>query len=77
MAVDDLARWQGSVDTEISTLRARMHELDKAKQEDRTVIVALQVQLASLKTQVGFWAALGGIVGAGVVALVIKAIGGH
>ena len=73
---DELSRWQGSVEEQIKGLKERVGDLEDAQKALAKGTVALQVQLASLRTQVGVWSAVGGIVGAGVVSLAVLLLGG-
>jgi hypothetical protein len=77
MPPDEMARWQGGVDNELKGLREEVAQLWVDKRSSEKVIVALQVQLASIKTQIGIWSAAGSLVGAVIVYLIISAIGGH
>jgi hypothetical protein len=77
MPPDEMARWQGGVDNELKALREEVAQLWIDKRAAEKVIVALQVQLASVKTQIGIWSAAGSLVGAVIVYLIISAIGGH
>lgn len=77
MAPDEMARWQGGVDNELKSLREEVAQLWRDKRTSEKIIVALQVQLASIKTQIGIWSAAGSLVGAVIVYLIISAIGGH
>lgn len=77
MAPDEMARWQGGVDSQLKGLREENAQLWEDKRTSDKIIVALQVQLASIKTQIGIWSAAGSLVGAVIVYLIITAIGGH
>ncbi len=74
----DLARWQGATDADIKNLKERTGDLEKALQRVEGLLTAVQIQLSALKTQVGMWSALGGILGAGITTVVVSVLsGGH
>jgi hypothetical protein len=76
LVVDELSRWQGTVESDLKGVKERVGDLEDDQRSTEKSLVALKVQLASLKTQVGIWSAVGGIIGAGVVSLAVLLLGG-
>ena len=73
-----LARWQGGVEQQMQSLEERATDLERERGEMGRTLVAVQVQLSSLKTMVGVWSALGGVIGAGIATVIATALtGGH
>ena len=72
-----LARWQGTVEAELRGLGERTSDLERTVHSVEQTLVKVQVQLASLKTQVGIWSAIGGVLGAGIATAVGVLVGGH
>lgn len=70
-------RWQGSVEAELQGAKEHISDLEQAQRDSEKDLVALRVQIASLKTQIGVFSAVGGIIGAGVMSLAVLLIGGH
>ncbi len=69
--------WSGAIDADVASLRGWVRELAHTVDSMEKTIVALQVQLAQTKTQLGVWSAIGGIIGAGIVSFLAYALGGH
>ena len=74
---DELSRWQGSVDAELKGVKKDVGDLQEAQRLSDQGHVALQVQIASLKTQIGVWSAAGGLIGAGIVSGLAAWLGAH
>lgn len=74
---NELSRWQGKVESDLQNLKERTTDLEGAVQTMSATLVRIQVQLQALKTQVGMWSALGGIIGAGIASAVALLVGSH
>ncbi len=69
--------WSGSIDADLASLRGWVRQIDHERDADEKKITELTVQIAQMKTQLGVWAAVGGIIGAGIVSFLAYALGGH
>jgi hypothetical protein len=70
-------RWQGAVETQLNGLEDWVRDLDRKRDQAEKDMTAMRVQVAQLRTQVGVWSAVGGLLGAGIVSGLITSLGGH
>jgi hypothetical protein len=69
--------WEGMIETRLKANEDRVRDLDRKADRTTDAIVKLRVQVVQLRTQVGIWSAVGGVVGAGVVSGIVALLGGH
>ena len=74
---DSLERWQGRVEAQASNASTRATEQGAAIQEVKNLVVSLQIEVATLKTKIGFFGLIGGVVGSGAVSLAVTLLGAH
>lgn len=74
--IDDgsMERWRGGVDAtqEAHATALASHGVTVAGMQQQ--LTAMQIQMATLKTQVGVWSAVGGLIGAGIVSAAVALI---
>lgn len=68
---EGIGRWQGTTEATIAAQAVILASQATSIQQNSDRITALQIQMATLKTQIGIWSALGGLAGAGVVSVVV------
>jgi len=67
VAAGELARWQGRIETRVAEVEKRTDALGELNQ----TISLLRVDIATLRTQLRFWSAVGGALMAGLVTLAV------
>jgi hypothetical protein len=70
-AAIELARWQGEMDERMKAGDKRFGEVQESIQRIEKNQGDMQVELATVKTKVAFYGALGGMAGSVIVGLVI------
>lgn len=65
--MDNDARWQGRVEQAIEDHTRRLNAMNGDAKAARTATEKILVELAVLRTKIAIWAALGGLIGAGIV----------
>jgi len=74
---DGIERWQGNTEAQITGLAATVAALGTAMDHLQQRLTEMQIEQATIKTRVGTWSALGGLVGAGVVSAIVAVVTGH
>ncbi|GAC1406340.1 MAG: hypothetical protein NVSMB60_26160 [Mycobacterium sp.] len=70
-------RWQGGTEARITGLATTQATQGTLIEQLNGRITEMQIQMATLKTQIGVWSAVGGLVGAGVVSAIVFLITGQ
>jgi hypothetical protein len=67
MGDDDQERWRGSTDEKLANLALQVGSLGNTVAQLTEHVTQLKIENTMLKTRIGAWSALGGLVGAGII----------
>ena len=74
---EGIERWQGTTEAQITALGATVAALGTAIDHLQQRLTEIQIEQATIKTRVGTWSALGGLVGAGIVSAIVFFVTGQ
>lgn len=80
MAVEgspDWERWRGQVDARLTNHDSRIGDIGEDIKEIKITLGQVLESAASIQTKVGMWAAIGGLIGTGLVAAVVSLLTRH
>lgn len=72
----ELAYWRGAIEERVDEVRRRVAGVEDDVAAIKNMLSAVREDMATLRAKVGFTSAIGSLVGAGIVSVVVKLVSG-
>lgn len=67
-------RWRGRVDARLDNVEADIYKVDAKTEKIGAQLQLTNLELKGIATKIGSWAAVGAVLGGGIVSLIVKVV---